>query len=267
MICKKLAESDRLLHVKNLSYRLQQQTILHDLNFVIPQSKLSVLIGPNGAGKSTLLRILSGYLTAEQGQCEFHQKPIQHYSATELAHQRAVMRQHSQLNFPFSVEDVIRMGGYHRRKQEIEQWLETVITITDCQSLRQKAYRQLSGGEQQRTQLARALLQLWSADMQGKLLFLDEPTSAFDLYHQQHCLRLMKQLCDEKGLTVFCILHDLNLASLYGDHILLLAEKQIQAQGSPYAVLTETQIQRWYKAEIKTLPHYATQTPQFQFCY
>ncbi|EEF16008.1 hemin import ATP-binding protein, partial [Actinobacillus minor 202] len=156
---------------------------------------------------------------------------------------------------------------YHRRKQEVEQWLETVIEITDCQSLRHKAYRQLSGGEQQRTQLARALLQLWAEEMHGKLLFLDEPTSAFDLYHQQQCLRLMKQLCMEKGLTVFCILHDLNLASLYGDHILLLADKQIQAQGKPQYVLTEALIKKWYKADIKTLPHYATQTPQFQFCY
>ncbi|MDO9735451.1 hemin ABC transporter ATP-binding subunit, partial [Glaesserella parasuis] len=95
-----------------------------------------------------------------------------------------------------------------------------------------KAYRQLSGGEQQRTQLARALLQLWSEDMRGKLLFLDEPTSAFDLYHQQHCLRLLKNLCQKKGLTVCCILHDLNLAALYGDQLILLAEQHIQACGS-----------------------------------
>lgn len=266
MSCKKFLESDRLLVVEKLSFQLQQQPILQNISFYVPQGQLTVLIGPNGAGKSTLMRILSGYVKA-QGHCEFNQKVLSEYSPVELAQQRAVMRQHSQLNFPFSVEEVICMGGYHRRKQEVEQWLETVIEITDCQSLRHKAYRQLSGGEQQRTQLARALLQLWAEEMHGKLLFLDEPTSAFDLYHQQQCLRLMKQLCTEKGLTVFCILHDLNLASLYGDHILLLADKQIQAQGKPQDVLTEALIKKWYKADIKTLPHYATQTPQFQFCY
>ena len=266
MSCKHFLGSDRLLVVEKLSFQLQQQPILQNISFHVPQGQLTVLIGPNGAGKSTLMRILSGYVKA-QGRCEFNQKALSEYSPVELAQQRAVMRQHSQLNFPFSVEEVIRMGGYHRRKQDVEQWLDTVIELTDCQSLRHKAYRQLSGGEQQRTQLARALLQLWSATMHGKLLFLDEPTSAFDLYHQQQCLRLMKRLCAEKGLSVFCILHDLNLASLYGDYILLLAEKQIQAKGNPHHVLTESLIRQWYKAEIKTLPHYATQTPQFQFCY
>ncbi|QLB21150.1 heme ABC transporter ATP-binding protein [Vespertiliibacter pulmonis] len=254
-----------LLHSHQLHFQRQGKTLLNDISLTLPQGKITMLIGPNGAGKSTLLRILSGYLKQTGGECHFHGKPITHYEAKELAKQRAVMRQHSQLNFPFSVEEVIRMGGYHRRSQEIEKYLPEVIALTDCEPLKDKTYRQLSGGEQQRVQLARSLLQLWGEDMNGKLLFLDEPTSAFDLRHQQQCLRLIHQLCEQRGLTVCCVLHDLNLASLYGDHIVLLADQQLQAQGRAKDILTKEIICRWYNADIEIQSHALTQTPQIIF--
>ncbi|KAE9540381.1 heme ABC transporter ATP-binding protein [Ursidibacter maritimus] len=257
--------SDRLLFAENISFEIQGKALLQNINLVLKPGEITMLIGPNGAGKSTLMRLLSGYLTPSTGQIMFQQKVLNEYASIELAQQRAVMRQHSQLNFPFSVEEVIRMGGYHRRAKEVEHYLPEVIEKTDCQPLLNKGYSQLSGGEQQRTQLARALLQLWQEDMSGKLLFLDEPTSAFDLHHQQQCLRLMRELCDKKGLTVCCILHDLNLASLYGDHIVLLAEQQLQAQGSPKEIITEANIKQWYKADIAIHPHYETNTPQVAF--
>lgn len=254
-----------LLHTDALHFQLQSRTLLENIELALPQGKITMLIGPNGAGKSTLLRLLSGYLTPTSGECYFHGKAISHYPPRELATQRAVMRQHSQLNFPFSVEEVIRMGGYHRRLQAINADLPEVIALTDCESLMNKTYRQLSGGEQQRVQLARSLLQLWDKDMQGKLLFLDEPTSALDLHHQQQCLRLMKQLCEQRGLTVCCVLHDLNLASLYGDHFVLLAEQRLQAQGQAQEILTKTLLQRWYHADIEIHPHPLTHTPQVVF--
>ncbi|MDG6345250.1 heme ABC transporter ATP-binding protein [Glaesserella parasuis] len=259
-----MLQSDRLLIADRLTLTLNQRLLLDNISLVLPQGKMTVLIGPNGVGKSTLLRLLSGYLSAKSGEVRLHNKGIDQFSLAELAQHRAVMRQHSLLNFPFSVEEVIRMGGYHRSQTEVDQHLEEVIMVTECTALRNKAYRQLSGGEQQRTQLARALLQLWSEDMRGKLLFLDEPTSTFDLYHQQHCLRLLKQLCQKKGLTVCCILHDLNLASLYGDQLILLAEQHIQACGSAAEVIQKEIIQKWYKAEVAVFPHFATQAPQIQ---
>ena len=208
MTCKILNKSDCLLEVRNLHYHIQHQTILQGLNFAIPQGKLTVLIGPNGAGKSTLMRILSGYLAASQGECYFKHKALQHDLPMELAHQRAVMRQHSQLNFPFSVEEVIRMGGYHRRKQEVEQWLETVIDITDCQSLRSKPYSRLSGGEQQRVAIARALAK------NPKLLLCDEPTGALDYQTGKAILRLLQDTCREKGKTVIVITHNTALCAM-----------------------------------------------------
>lgn len=265
MICRFSHQSPPLLTTQQLSFEIDGHRLLDNLDLHLPQGKITMLIGPNGAGKSTLLRLLSGYVPPTSGQCHFKDRPITDYSPAELANFRAVMRQHSQLNFPFSVEEVIRMGGYHRRQQDVEQYLPDVIHYTDCTALIGRTYRQLSGGEQQRCQLARALLQLWQADMQGKLLFLDEPTSALDLHHQQQCLRLMRTLCEEKGLTVCCVLHDLNLASLYGDHIILLAEHQIQAEGRADKILTEEYIRRWYQADITVCPHILTQDPQVVF--
>lgn len=261
---KNFTETDLLLVAEHLDFSLNGRKILSDVSLSLPLGQVTVLLGPNGAGKSTLMRLLSGYLAPERGTCRFHQRSISEFEHRDLAQLRAVMRQHSQINFPFSAEEVIRMGGYHRRHQSLESSIEQVISLTDCQALRRKPYRTLSGGEQQRTQLARALLQLWSEDMQGKLLFLDEPTSASDLYHQQHCLRLMAKLCRERGLTVCCILHDLNLASLYGDQLLLLAETRLQVRGSAYEVLTEENITHWYKAEVDILPHHLQNVPQVQ---
>ncbi|PJG85057.1 heme ABC transporter ATP-binding protein [Conservatibacter flavescens] len=266
MNSSEFVEKNDLFIAEHLHFALQHKWIVQNISFVLKAGSFNVLIGPNGAGKSTLLRLLAGYLTPNMGRCVLNGQEISHYSAKALAERRAVMKQHGALNFPFSAEDVVRMGGYHRRKHEVDKWFNTIIQLTDCDVLVGKTYRQLSGGEQQRVQLARALLQIWSENMHGKLLMLDEPTSAFDLYHQQHCLRLLKKLSQEQGLTVFCILHDLNLAALFGDQIFLLAEQKLQAQGTPVEVLTEENIYRWYQAKMKSLPHYAKAVPQFQFC-
>lgn len=264
MICKLSIQNDRLLSVSKLHFKLGERLLLQDISLSLPQGKMTVLLGPNGAGKSTLMRLLSGYLSPTQGDIRLNGQPLVQFSPSELAKVRAVMRQHSQLNFPFTAEEVIRMGGYHRRPIEIETHLQAVISATECANLQFKAYRQLSGGEQQRIQLARSLLQLWGDNLQGKLLFLDEPTSAFDLYHQQHCLRLLRRLCDERGLTVCAVLHDLNLAALYADQLILLADSRVQAIGGAEQVLTEEIIHRWYHADVTIIPHSQQAIPQVQ---
>ncbi|WGE41857.1 heme ABC transporter ATP-binding protein [Actinobacillus equuli] len=263
MICKKNVKFDRLsevLNAKNLSYQIAERTILQSINLSLKAGEISVLIGSNGAGKSTLLRLLAGYLPPTTGDIRLNQQNLADFRPLALANQRAVMQQHSQINFPFLAEEVIRMGGYQRHIHDKD--IEQVVVATECHALLKQQYRYLSGGEQQRIQLARALLQLWQPDMQGKILFLDEPTSAFDLHHQQHCLRLLRKLCDERGLSVCAILHDLNLASLYGDQLMLLAEGTIQVQGSPQAVISQTNVAKWYRSEVEVVAHCVHKIPQ-----
>jgi iron complex transport system ATP-binding protein len=172
------------------------------------------------------------------------------------------MRQQTQLGFDWPVEAVVGMGrapwGTHPDPKVVGQ----VMELTGCLPLSGRGYAALSGGEQQRVQLARALAQLWHNGAPRGWLFLDEPTSALDLYHQQHLLRLLKSLTGQGQLHVCVVLHDLNLAALWADRILLLHDGDIVAQGDPQSVLQADTLSRWYGAEVHVGSHPARATPQ-----
>ncbi|MNT53412.1 Hemin import ATP-binding protein HmuV [compost metagenome] len=137
-----------------------------------------------------------------------------------------------------------------------------VMQITGCTPLAGRKYAALSGGEQQRVQLARALAQLWCDGAPRGWLFLDEPTSALDLYHQQHVLRLLKSLTAKGNLHVCVVLHDLNLAALWADRIVLLHEGKIVSQGAPDSVLQADDLARWYGAQVHVGLHPTSAIPQ-----
>ena len=244
-----------LLYGNNLTYRIGNKTIIDDVSLSFNAGELVTIIGPNGAGKSSLLRLLTGYTTPTQGQCYFKQKNYSQWNSQQLAQNRAVMRQNSQLSFSFSVEEVVAMGRTPHGQQHKKMAIETALLETDCLKFKDRDYRQLSGGEQQRVQLARVLAQLWHPTPQEAVLFLDEPTSALDLYHQQHSLRLLKKLAKTQNLMVCCVLHDLNLASLYADRILLLHQGKLVCEGTPHSVLTTENIQKWYGADVSVNTH------------
>ncbi|HEJ9094766.1 TPA: heme ABC transporter ATP-binding protein [Serratia odorifera] len=243
------------LTAQQLRYTLGKRRIVNDVSLNIASGEMVAIIGPNGAGKSTLMRLLTGYLQPSCGECLLLDQPLEHWQPTSLAKVRAVMRQHSSLAFPFSVQDVIAMGRAPHGRRDMQQALQQVMQQTDCLSLAQRDYRQLSGGEQQRVQLARVLAQLWQATPSPRWLFLDEPTSALDLYHQQHTLRLLRSLTRQQPLAVCCVLHDLNLAALYADRILLMHQGHLVASGSPTEVLQAEQLTRWYQADVGVMAH------------
>lgn len=202
------------LTARELRYSLGTRRLINDVSLSLAGGEMVAIIGPNGAGKSTLLRLLTGYLTPDCGECRLLGRPLEHWAPQQLAKVRAVMRQYSDLAFPFSVEEVVSMGRAPHGKRDEHQAIQQVMAQTDCLALAQRDYRQLSGGEQQRVQLARVLAQLWQPQPSPAWLFLDEPTSALDLYHQQHTLRLLRSLTRQQPLGVCCVLHDLNLAAL-----------------------------------------------------
>lgn len=249
------------LCASGLSYQRDQRWLIDDVSLTLKPGELVSLIGPNGAGKSTLLRLLTGFIPPHRGQCLLNGEPLAQWSAARLSRQRAVMRQQSSMAFPLSVFDVVAMGRapWHGPVQPV---VEAVMALTGCDGLARRDYLQLSGGEQQRVQLARALAQLWRQDGPYGWLFLDEPTSALDLYHQQHLLRLLSQLTQRYALNVCCVLHDLNLASLWSDRVMLLAESRLVAQGRPKEVLNEATLKRWYHADVLVHPHLTEGVPQ-----
>ena len=250
------------LQTENLSLKIGNRILLDTINVNLTPGEVVALIGPNGAGKSTLLRTLTGFQPPTQGHISLNGKDLVHWSSTSLSRLRAVMRQQSTLAFSWSVEEVIAMGRAPWPSETTDQVVSQVMTLTGCDALKGRDFCRLSGGEQQRVQLARALAQLWHDDIPRGWLFLDEPTSALDLYHQQHILRLLKRLATMGELSVCVVLHDLNLAALWSDRIVLLHQGRVVADGTPDEVLQEQTLQRWYQADLRVLRHPEHPVPQ-----
>lgn len=250
------------LRAEHLYYQAGNRTVIRDISLTLPQGELLALIGPNGAGKSTLLRLLTGYLPANSGARYLGGKPLEAWAADALSRQRAVMLQQTQLGFDWPVEAVIGMGRMPWTPQPEMSVIQQVMRLTECTSLGGRAYASLSGGEQQRVQLARALAQLWHDGSPRGWLFLDEPTSALDLFHQQHLLRLLTTLTRQGRLHVCVVLHDLNLAALWADRIVLLHQGVLVAEGTPRTVLQADTLARWYGADVQVGAHPGCTAPQ-----
>lgn len=239
-----------MLNARNLTYSIHGQRLTDNVSLHFPGGEIVAILGPNGAGKSTLLRQLTGYLQPDSGTCSLLGKPLAQWSSPELARVRAVMRQNNQMAFPFSVQEVIQMGRHPHGTRGGKDESEHIMLLCGCDELANRDYRQLSGGEQQRVQMARLLVQLWDTAPSPCWLFLDEPTSALDIHHQQQLFRLLHRLVRERQFNVCCVLHDLNLAARYADRIILLDKGRVVANGSPQQVLTEPALSKLYRAEI-----------------
>jgi iron complex transport system ATP-binding protein len=246
-----------IITAQNISYSIGKKPILHNLSFVMQPGEVTVVLGPNGAGKSTLLRILSGEQAPAAGNFLLNDKNIQTLSLSQLARCRAVLSQQYMLNLPFCCEEIVMMGRYphfNNRPTNVDHAI-----VQQCMQEMQVAqftgrlYQTLSGGEQQRVQMARVLAQLreaGAADVTGKLLLLDEPTASLDCLHQQACLHKARDLA-QHGYTVVIILHDLNLAAQFADNILLLKNGRLVKQGAMQEVLQPECIADAYEMEVE----------------
>ncbi|MDR7344159.1 iron complex transport system ATP-binding protein [Pantoea alhagi] len=252
------------LRVRGLRFNHGTRALIDDVSITLPSGEMIALIGPNGAGKSTLLRLLTGFLTPAAGECWLGERPLKAWPRTLLAQRRAVMRQQNSVTFPLPAEEVVAMGRAPWPPGKAQAVIEEVMQITGSLELVGRDYRSLSGGEQQRVQLARVLAQLWHDDGPRGWLFLDEPTSALDLFWQQHSLRLLHKLTRNGGLSVCMVLHDLNLASLWSDRVLLLHQGKLVAQGAPQDVMTESTLTRWYQADLRVVMPQEQGRPQIQ---
>ena len=210
----------RLAHV---SYNVGSAEILRDLDLSFRKGVFNAILGPNGAGKSTLMRIAAGRLAATSGEVLYAGVPIASLDSTALARRRAVLSQQSEMAFPLSVEDVVLMGRYpHYRAAPSPRDLEIVaeaLALVDMADRRHQAYPTLSGGERQKTHLARVLAQIW--DGGDCLLFLDEPTTSLDIHYQIQLLDTAKSFL-ARGCTIVATLHDLSMAFDYGDRFYLM---------------------------------------------
>jgi iron complex transport system ATP-binding protein len=232
--------------VKNLEVAYGGQPVLRDLSFEVPLGAFFIIIGPNSAGKTTLLKAMAGAIKPLKGQVEVWGMAVGRYPRRELARLVAVVPQRAPTDIPFTVQEAVLMGRSPHvgwlglENQKDLELAEEAMRITDVAHLARRPLPQLSGGELQRVSIARALCQ------QPRLLLLDEPTAALDPGQQVHIMDLMAQLQQERGLTVVMVSHDLNLAAMYGDQLLLLKEGARISSGPPGAVLTYAQLEQAY---------------------
>ena len=240
-----------------------QREIIGDLDLDLAPGQVVAILGENGAGKSTLLNAIAGELSY-QGTLTFKHKEIAKWPLPELARQRAVLSQSAQVNFGFNVAELVALGRYpfSETRQQQAHKVGQILDALELDGLAARQITQLSGGEQQRAQFARCLAQLdgLNPKTQDTLMLLDEPTSALDLHHQHSLLGLARQFA-QQGNLVIAVLHDLNLASLYADTLLLLHQGRLVKRGSPAQVLNQQTLTPVYRTGMQINLHPGYQVP------
>lgn len=250
-----------VIQVENLSVRYDTDVVLHSINLTIDRGEVVALIGPNGAGKTTLIRTLSGVIKPFAGRIRILGRDLATLPPKVRARFLAVVPQARNLPETFTVWQTVLMGrtpylGWlGQTTPEDRQRARWALERVECQMLAQRPIGELSGGEQQRTLLARALAQDTPA------LLLDEPTAHLDLRHQAGVLNLVRDLSRERGLAVLMALHDLNLVAIYADRVALLSEGRLFALGSPQQVLTPENLMAAYQVGLSVVTHPEYGTP------
>lgn len=243
-----------MIEVRDLSYYAGRKELLFDVGFHVGPGEMLAIIGANGAGKSTLLKLLSGELKPSAGRIWLKQKPLPEYKVIELARMRSVLAQQNTISMSFTVYELVLMGRYphFENKPGINdlEIVKHVLVETGITHLAAREYNTLSGGEQQRVQLARVIAQI--ADVPQGLLFLDEPTNGLDLLYQQQILSVARGMAD-RGYSVVCILHDINFASRYADKVLILKEGKTIAFGAPSEVINRANIFSAFNVKVELM--------------
>lgn len=247
------------LDVEHLTVRLGRKKIIEDISFLAQAGRMLAVIGPNGAGKSTLLRAVTGEV-GYTGTAKLGGLSIAHARPDQLAAQRGVLQQSTHVSFPLQVAEVVRLGqetsGLSREARDVQ--LTRALRIVDLDGYENRAYQTLSGGEQQRVQLARVLCQVWEPVVQSpdqgepsaRWLFLDEPVSSLDIRHQVQIMNVARDYASAGG-GVIAIMHDLNLTAHYADEVLVLKNGHVTAHGPVDEVFTEPVLTHAYDHPVR----------------
>ncbi|MCB0571122.1 MAG: heme ABC transporter ATP-binding protein [Phaeodactylibacter sp.] len=245
-----------MLAGKNISYRIGSKKLLDEVSVEFQPGMINLIIGPNGAGKSTLIKILSGQLKPTSGEVSYSGRNIAKAPVAELAKIRAVLSQNIELAFPLSVSEVVMMGRYphfmNSPTQSDREACNEAMRFFDVLGLENRNYMTLSGGEKQRVHFARVAAQVWKAnDKSESVLLLDEPLTFLDVYYQFDFMEKLRQLVQQQSMVVAGVVHDLNLAGKYADHIVLIHRGKAVAKGSKEAVLTRENIHSVYGLSVE----------------
>jgi iron complex transport system ATP-binding protein len=250
-----------MLAAHNVHFAIEGRPLVRGVTLEMHPGEVLALVGPNGAGKSTFLRLLSGELQPTAGSVELEGSDLRSWPLMERARRRSVMPQSSNVAFSFNVLEVVLMGrsphcggGAGERDHEIARAAMELMNVDEFSG---RSMDTLSGGEQQRVQLARVLAQIWEDNDGGtRYLLLDEPIASMDVAFQHETLCAARNF-SERGAGVLVILHDINMAAMYADRIAVLDQGCLRACGTASAIVTESMMKDVFRIDtcVHRHPH------------
>ena len=251
--------------IDNIRVRLNGKDILKNVSLTVPAGKISTIIGANGAGKSTLLKTITGDVDIHSGNIKLHGKKINpKVTDAERARNVAFLPQLSLLNFPYTVEEVVKLGRTpHKTGEQLDlSIVQECLSVVEMNDFAHKLYPQLSGGEKQRVQLARVLAQIWRAEDSAmpRILLLDEPNSSLDLGHQKTLMHFLQEFTKD-NITILMVLHNINTAANYSNHLIAMHDGQIVANDKPEKVITPELIQQLFSIDCLIMTNPKTGKP------
>jgi iron complex transport system ATP-binding protein len=247
------------IKIRNLSFAYEGKEILKDISLDFNKGRFYSIIGPNGSGKSTFIKNISKILVPKHKSVFIDKDDILSFNSKNLSRKMAVIPQNILIDYEFTVFDIVMMGRspYKRRFQDFdiedEKIVQKYMQITNTWKLKDKLITQLSGGELQRVVAARALSQ------ETDIILLDEPTSHLDIQYQVEFLSIFKNL--KKDKVIISVLHDLNLASIFSDEIILVNKGQVEAIGEPWQVINKENIKNVYNLSVQVFENPVSKCP------
>jgi len=244
---------DHSLAIENLTLGYGDRTVIEGLDLVVPAGRVTAIVGANACGKSTLLRSMSRLLAPRAGHVLLDGKDVHRMPAKQLARTLGLLPQSPIAPEGITVSDLVGRGR-HPHQGILSRWsaaddvaVADALDATETAALADRSVDELSGGQRQRVWIAMALAQ------QTDLLLLDEPTTFLDVSHQIEVLDLLTDLNRSRGTTIVMVLHDLNLAARYSDHLIALASGRIHASGHPADVLTESTVREVFGLDSRVI--------------
>ncbi|MCK3657408.1 iron ABC transporter ATP-binding protein [Pasteurellaceae bacterium Pebbles2] len=232
------------IEIQNITKSYGTKKVVDNFSVVIPKGKITSFIGPNGAGKSTVLSMMSRLISADQGDVWLNGVPLNQQKSGDVAKQLSILKQSNHINLRLTVEELVAFGRFPYSKGNLSKndrtFIDEAIRYMDLDSLRHQYINELSGGQRQRAYIAMTLAQ------DTDYILLDEPLNNLDMKHSVQIMKVLRKLVNELNKTVVIVIHDINFASCYSDHVIAMKNGRLVQQGSVHEIMQNSVLEQLY---------------------